>query len=209
MKNIPLPAEKGQHLGLQQSARGGADGEAARHGGDHAGADSRRREFVGHDEGQRQRRAETESGQRAQNQKLIDRRQKHRAEREQPEKRDGGDDDLLAAEYVRQGAEHHRPDSRAEGAEAEHRSELLRREMPGRAQGGRGIGERLRVEAVEELDQPAQDDDAQLKGAEPLRTDDFGDIDSFGHCYSVMSGPLGPGPHSRYYGEHNNAACGY
>ncbi len=139
------------------------------------------RDKVGHDA------AETDSRQEAQHDELRHRRRKAGGERERREIEGGDDQHRAPADPVSEDAEEEGAHQDADETRARNRAHL-RSGQPELASDLEGdIADGLHVEAVHDETGRAEDEDADLKAADPALVDGVGDVDGIGPVHSVSS----------------------
>src|SRR5580704_8424482 len=120
--------------------------------------------------------AEPEPGEKAEREQDGEARRQRRANSENAEARGRADQHGFAADPIRQDAETESAQSEAGQRGTENRAQPGRRNVQIGGDAGRGKPDGLQIEAIEQGDERAPDDDTNLQRAERARVDQFGNI---------------------------------
>ena len=121
--------------------------------------------------------AKPEAGEKAEREQHGEARRQRRANSENAEARGRADQHRLTPDPIRQHAETESARGEAGQRGTEHRAQPGRRNVQIGGDAGRGKPDGLQIEAIEQGDERAQDDDANLQRAERARIDQFGNIE--------------------------------
>ena len=178
------PAEIGDDQRVRETADHPAEGKAGPHQRHAGGPHARRGIFRRQRDETWRRAAEADAGEEAIEHQRRDRSGGRRQQREHADQQRRQNEQALAPDLVGDGAEADGTERRAEQRGREDRPELRQRQLQGLRDEGRRDADRLRVHAVEQIDERAEDDHRHLQAAKPGVVDECRYVDARRHDVS-------------------------